>query len=435
MKILHYSLGFSPNRTGGLVKYSTDLIRAESKLDNELVYLSPANWNPLRQGLVIRSLGMKNSARCFAVINSLPLPLRQGIKNPSDFMRPVNVAVYVDFLKMIKPDIIHVHTLMGIHREFFEAATMLSIPIVMTSHDYFGLAPEPNFFFRGSDYSSNNSVSMWREISNQALPTWQLRIFQSSLYFEARPLLRFIKRRFSAHSNTLQGKPYKLRQANQGSGFEELRQYYSSIFKDIDFMLYNSRLAKTVFDANLSSRLSGTVIPITHYDLVTKVQHTKSPKIRVGYIGPNRLYKGFEEFVNLAQAMDMSKFEFHTFGYNPTEQIDHVIQHGRFAYSQIGSVFSSIDILIVPSLWKETFGFVVIEALANHCPVLMSQNVGAKDLVPSSNVYKSLSDLKKKLYAKLDEGTISPLNIKLQSMSQHAAEVIAVYEEVISNGA
>jgi glycosyltransferase involved in cell wall biosynthesis len=198
-------------------------------------------------------------------------------------------------------------------------------------------------------------------------------------------------------------------------------------------MLYNSRLAKTVFDKNLHSRLSGTVIPITHYDLVTKVQHTKSSKIRVGYIGPNRLYKGFEEFVNLAHAMDLSKFEFHTFGYTSTEQIDHVIQHGRFAYAEIGSIFSSIDILIVPSLWKETFGFVVIEALANHCPVLISQNVGAKDLVPSSNVYKSLDDLKNKLYERLDEGTISPLNIKLQSMSRHASEVVDVYEEVISN--
>lgn len=43
--------------------------------------------------------------------------------------------------------------------------------------------------------------------------------------------------------------------------------------------------------------------------------------------------------------------------------------------------FESIDLLIVPSLWNEPFGRVVIEAYSYHCPVLMAKNGGLNELV------------------------------------------------------
>lgn len=42
--------------------------------------------------------------------------------------------------------------------------------------------------------------------------------------------------------------------------------------------------------------------------------------------------------------------------------------------------FKQIDLLVVPSLWDEPFGRVVIEAYASHCPVFMSKNGGLKEL-------------------------------------------------------
>ena len=41
----------------------------------------------------------------------------------------------------------------------------------------------------------------------------------------------------------------------------------------------------------------------------------------------------------------------------------------------------NIDMVIVPSVWHETFGFTVLEALSYGVPVLVSENVGAKDLI------------------------------------------------------
>lgn len=44
-------------------------------------------------------------------------------------------------------------------------------------------------------------------------------------------------------------------------------------------------------------------------------------------------------------------------------------------------VFEDIDILAVPSQCPETFGLVVLEAFSYGVPVLVSKNVGAKDIL------------------------------------------------------
>ena len=47
----------------------------------------------------------------------------------------------------------------------------------------------------------------------------------------------------------------------------------------------------------------------------------------------------------------------------------------------IDTIYSDIDILIVPSKWKETFGLITIEALSYGVKVFVSENVGSKDLL------------------------------------------------------
>jgi glycosyltransferase involved in cell wall biosynthesis len=53
----------------------------------------------------------------------------------------------------------------------------------------------------------------------------------------------------------------------------------------------------------------------------------------------------------------------------------------RFAYSELGNIFDETDVLIMPSAWYETFGFTVLEALSFGVPVIVTDYVGAKDLL------------------------------------------------------
>ena len=44
-------------------------------------------------------------------------------------------------------------------------------------------------------------------------------------------------------------------------------------------------------------------------------------------------------------------------------------------------VYGNTDLVVVPSIWDETFSFVTLEALSFGTPVLVSNHVGAKDIV------------------------------------------------------
>ena len=83
-----------------------------------------------------------------------------------------------------------------------------------------------------------------------------------------------------------------------------------------------------------------------------------------------------------------------------------------------------MDVLVVPSVWHETFGFIVLEALLQGTPCLVSDTVGAKDLVPQNCVFSSNNELIDKLtLIKKDIGPFRDMVEKLPlyfDMNEHA---------------
>ena len=55
--------------------------------------------------------------------------------------------------------------------------------------------------------------------------------------------------------------------------------------------------------------------------------------------------------------------------------------HDRYSYTELERIFDETDVLVAPSIWYETFGFTVLEALSYGVPVIISGNVGAKDIL------------------------------------------------------
>ena len=140
MRILHYGLGYPPERTGGLVQYVTDLMGEQVKQNHEVAYLFPGRidiFNSLTK--IKKSETRIIGVTSFEIINSLPLAVFGGIRDPGKFQTKVDHSIYNNLLDDFGPDVIHVHSLMGIHKEFFEVAKGRKIKIIYTSHDYFGL--------------------------------------------------------------------------------------------------------------------------------------------------------------------------------------------------------------------------------------------------------------------------------------------------------
>ena len=422
MKILHYTLGFQPQRTGGLVKYAEDLMMEQVNQGHQVVALYPGNIKFFSKKPAIKKVASK-SFDCYELLNSLPLALFGGISDPIAFMTPCDKNVYRTFLEKVKPDIIHIHSFMGLHKEFLEIAKNLNIRVVFASHDYYGLAPVPHFYFNGVDYSDKNTNLTWNIMSSNALSVKKLRLFQISFYPTIRKLLKLLGKNPKSKKNLV------IRDVIEEQDYSELRYYYNEMFHLIDGYLFNSRLAKMVYEINEIQPANSIVLSITN----SSIKHhqrliTKNNKIRVSYIGSDEEYKGYFDFIDFAGTLEQEAYEVVTYGHLPNEECPSFIeQKGYFTKETIDSVYGNIDILIVPSKCKETFGLITVEALSYGVNVFVSENVGSKDLLPETHVFKDKEDL----LAKINNNQLE--KVPLKTMEEHVEEVISYYKQVRSN--
>ena len=422
MKILHYTLGFQPQRTGGLVKYAEDLMLEQIAQGHQVTVLYPGNIRLLSKKVGIKKVSSRKF-ECYELLNSLPLALFGGISNPTAFLASCDKNVYRTFLEKVQPDIIHIHSFMGLHKEFLEIAKNLNIRVVFTSHDYYGLAPVPHFYFNGVDYSDKNTNLTWNIMSSDALSVKKLRLFQISFYPTIRKLLKLLGKNPKSKKNLV------IRDVIEEQDFSELRHYYNEMFHLIDGYLFNSSLAKNVYEQNEIKPTQSTVLSITNSSIKPHQRlTTTNNKIRVAYIGSDEEYKGYFDFIDFAETLDRESYEVATYGYFPNEECPSFIeQKGYFTKETIDSVYENIDILIVPSKWKETFGLITVEALSYGVNVFVSENVGSKDLLPETHVFKNQNDL----VVKVIENDIE--NTKLKTIDEHSKEVIQYYERVIND--
>lgn len=421
MRILHYTLGFPPHRTGGLVKYSIDLMEEQQKNGNEVSVLYPGKQSFFHRKCNIREKNRDTIVK-YELNNGLPLALFGGIINPDIFMEEIDRSIYLEFLNEIKPDIIHIHTLMGIHKEFFEAAKQLKIKMIFTTHDYYGLAPDPTFYANGVSFDEKNTNESWNLMSQNAMSIKKLYLFQSKYY----PLIRTIgkviakiKKNEKPENNHL--KEYK--------DFTLLKKYYKSIFDLIDIFHFNSTQTKNVYMKNGIIPSFLEVIPVTNYNIKKEnfvEKKVKNKKSVIAYIGPDKEYKGYFDFIKLAELLDRDKYEVRTYGHNPTDKCpDFIKQFGRFDSKKSGAVYSEIDVLIVPSKWKETFGLIVLEGLSFGVKVFVSDSVGAKEILEKEDIFINYICLAEQLNN--EEIEVNKIT-NFPNMSEHCGKLLDVYK-------
>lgn len=427
MKILHYTIGFSPERSGGLPRYATDLMEEQAKQGHEVYALYPGRINIMMKSPYIKKVKRTNvsNVNVFELINSLPLPLFGGIKSPNDFMMKSDSKVYEDFLDIIDVDIIHVHTLMGLHSEFFKMSKQKKIKMIFTSHDYFGLSSVPDFYLDGKSWDEENSNEFWNKCAINAMSTNKLRVFQLSVY----PIIRKIMVKFKGsreNRNTTESS-----NKSDTIDFSDLKKYYEDIFKLFDAFHFNSNIAKEVYFKNLSflNDKIYEVISITNASIHNNSKIEISPVSikRIAYIGPYQENKGFYDFLDFAKQHKDEGYIFLAFGGDKSFVLPSYIENrGKFLHSEIEQVLSSIDLLVIPSRWKETFGFLVLEALSYGTTVMVSTNVGASMLIDNSQIFVKLRELS------IPKSTWTyPFSIK--TMSEHVDEISKLYEREKKN--
>lgn len=170
--------------------------------------------------------------------------------------------------------------------------------------------------------------------------------------------------------------------------YTTLKEYYKRCFSLFDCFHFNSNHTKECYEKHLYYA-SGIVIPITHGGIKDnrKKKNFTQDCLRLGFIGSSKFYKGLPLLIDsLKEVGQYGKWILNVWGNQIGQDSTMPIYYfGKYNPSEIESIYANMDVMIVPSQCHETFSLVTLEALSYGVPVLVSNTVGAKDIVKEYN--------------------------------------------------
>lgn len=232
-----------------------------------------------------------------------------------------------DLLSMLKPDIVHTGNLCGLSCIVWNVAKQQHIPIVHTLRDYYLLCPQQTM----------------------------------------------IKGAQSCQSQCLVCKSYSVMKKNMSQKVDAVVGISNFILRQhLEFGYFKNTTAIRV----IPNSIEPNIIP------------TNTAEIKdIGYIGRLSPEKGIELMIEaFIGSHNKGKNKLRIAGSGNKKYIDslknkyqdeHIVFCGK---CKPADFFRTIGLLIVPSLWNEPFGRVVIEAYSAHIPVLMANNGGLAEL-------------------------------------------------------
>lgn len=399
-----------------MTKFCVDLMEAQLFRGDTVSLLWPGRFAGRRTRIKRRA--KQSGISCYEVINPCPVPYDEGIAEIAPFLNKGDYETYVRYLSDLKPDVIHIHTLIGLHSSLVSAAKQLNIKTVYTTHDFFPICARLTMFKDSMPCESVGTCNECPACNAGALSITKMKILQSPIYEHYKDSLILKKLRAKHRDHSLAGEPIKQTHVTtQPSDYLKLRKHFSDILHDISYIHYNSTLTQSTYQQYFGS-MPGAVIPITHSGIIEnrQIRHYSNDEINLYYLGPISKSKGFYLLKDTLDIINASapRIRLHVF-VNSSIDFPNIINHGRYNYSQLSSIMANADAVVVPSLLTETFGYTALEAMSYSVPVILSSTIGAKDIAPSAGSLIFESGNIKSLYDTLYNLDTS----KLESMNKH----------------
>ena len=410
MNILHYTFGLAPARRGGSVQYAYDLMRQQSRGNN--VYALVCGDTLFRGDVCkVKKSGKDGDVKVYSLSNPLTPTLIYGVSSPAEQHR--NVRIDYDNIRNFIVDneiaVMHIHTLMGLHKDIVKFIKSLGVKIVYTTHDFHGICPHYNLINQNGDLC-NEANGKVCALCNLHEPSDRfLRIANSHLYhlIKKSGIFKILSKPKAKTNAKTEDKSCDyssdIISDEQIIEYDALLNYYREYFNLVDIFHFNSSQTKDVFQHFIPSA-RGYVIPVITSGIRDKRKNlTLKDTIVFGFIGSTNEYKGFSILKTVMKELyDNGHHNFKLRVYaGTTESIDpecpNIEYRPPYNYSEVSDVFYNLDCVVVPSKWYETFSLVTLEALGHGRPVIVSDHVGAKDVVrdyKEEYIFSSPDDLK-----------------------------------------
>ena len=394
LNICHYVYGLEPYRTGGSISFATFLIEKQSDTNNVFI-LYPGHYSRDGVTLIKESKALYKSIKAYELTNPKPIPICNGILDINPYVNDYSLETWDDFFDKTQIDIIHVHTLFGLDRCFFESCRNHNIKTIFTSHDIFGICPKaaPLLF----DYCNGKPSELCSYCSKNAFSEKQNKILQSNAYLKCKnssliKLLRKIKRNKRAETEVLKANDEKtiLTLLNKESrNYKQLQDYYMSLVNMFDCVHFNSKMTKDLF-LTYSQPKTYFVEPVFHKNIKdNRKKHTKvvDPQlVKLLILGTGKGMFTYLDVLDEIWNEGIRNFALDIYSSNDCEKRPYLSKHGPYKINELDNIYNSSDILLFKENTFATFSFIVYEAISYGVPCILSGPVGIKDLVEANNL-------------------------------------------------
>lgn len=241
-------------------------------------------------------------------------------------------------LDLIKPDVVHTNNISGFSPLIWKTISSLKIPIIHTLRDYYLICPKNTMYKNGHE----------------------------------------------CESQCLDCKVFSLNKKN-------LSKYVSKVVGISDFIL-NRHLKKGYFANSSEIVIHNSYDPPKQEILKTAICQKKI--ITFGFVGALKESKGIELLLQVFKNEEIVKgdnWRLLIAGNGDESYVNGLKESYASPYIEFlgyvdsTSFYNKIDVIIIPSLWNEPFGRVVIEGLAHKLLVLGSRRGGIPELLSNGS--------------------------------------------------
>jgi glycosyltransferase involved in cell wall biosynthesis len=291
------------------------------------------------------------------------------------------------FLKAMKPDVVHVTSTMSLGIGILRSVHRAGIPLVLTLMDFWFLCPSHQLFH------SNGSLCDGKTTASQC----QYCLMAGSHLFQ-----RFKK---AAATGSIQpriwGSLAHLSLINRQRGMRgmlldmtERKRLMPGALSLPDLILAHSKFVQQVFAQHTPARVE---VLRNGHDISWQNDYrgkTKSDQLRFGYMGQIQLTKGVHMLIGAFQKAQLAgQARLDIWGDISRNAIyaqqlqklggenRSIMLHGRFDRQRLAMIMADIDVLVVPSIWYENAPLVIQEAFAAKTPVIATNLGGMAEAV------------------------------------------------------
>ncbi len=448
MKILQVTIGFPPYQTGGTDHLSYLLsFGLEQKDDVELYVLSgrlPRDYTADIESEIFENMRVRR------VHSSRRKFLESRVPNVeiSTYKNLYYEGLFEKFIKELKPDIVHFQHTIELSTSLIHIAKRYANKTIVSLQDFWYFCPRihllkldgavcsgPEFGFNCYYCRTKNNVSC------RGLHTYKSSRGKIISKIPL-PIKTFLKDR-------IQRKQYYRTEREYGKILPFISRYYyvMETLKSADYILSPSRFLKESYvkiaKINPSSVLT---IPLGIVPFSIKKKNSFSKPVCFGFAGSPSKHKGsqllFDVFKKIPE--DKAKLEIWGKGWEAFSKKARLSKNidfkGEYTHRNIGEVFSSFDVLVIPSIWGETFSFVAHEAFYAKMPVIAS-NIGvfpdiiqdakngflfnvndSESLLKSINIIVENPEMIKKLSKNIE---------KPKSAEEYVDEIFSMYKNIL----